>query len=235
MKVLVRLNLFTQSLLVVPIALTAIAASSQSAQAGALTGSFHLDGGYTVGGNPDSSIVTLSKNQLIFTPDPTPVALSLQTGDFAPFNSASIKDILSFGTTFVAENPFLDFGYIDIPGTLGLGLPGEGSITDGVETFTLSKAKYELKQSGANVAIDVALWGDFLIGGVSSKGAGNLSFQTNNTTVAAVQSLLDNGGSLDASFSGALFTAADVPESSPVLSLLGLGVVGAGAVLRKRL
>jgi hypothetical protein len=230
MKTLTSSNLSNSSLLLAPIVLTAVFSSVEPVKAASLNGQFHLDGGVTYGSPPVVSKVTLSKNQLIFSPDPTPVKVSLTTGSFTPFNSASIKDILSFNAPFTAQNPFLDFGYITpVPGVTGYG-SGDSTITDGLQTFTLSQASYALKQSGANVSIDVALWGNFLIGGNSAGGAGNLTFQTNNTTVAAVQSLLDNGGSLNASFSGALFTT--VPEP---LTILGTAVAaGLGFTMKRR-
>ncbi|MEH1865459.1 MAG: PEP-CTERM sorting domain-containing protein [Nostoc sp.] len=223
-----------------PLATAGLFTSAGSAQAAALTGEFSFNGGVTV--NPfASSLVTLKKDSLTFTPDSiiadsngvksTPVGVAAQTGSFLGFNSASIRDIISFASDTV-QNPFLDLGNLTIPGTI---LPGEStaSLADGSNIFTLTSSDYKITQTGANITIAVDLWGYFTSAtGEITKGAGSLSFQRNNTTVAQANAILDTtGGSLaNLTFSGSTFTTS-VPEPA---ALLGLGAVGAVMVMSRR-
>ncbi|WP_071188244.1 PEP-CTERM sorting domain-containing protein [Trichormus sp. NMC-1] len=221
---------------VLPIAAAGLFTSAGSAQAAALVGDFSFNGGTTV--NPfASSTVKLTKDALYFEPQPiTPVAIASQSGNFSSFNSANIGNIISFsGDT--ADNPFLDFGNLTIPGLI---LPAEStaSLTDSLNTFTLKSSDYKVEQSGANVSINVELWGFFTSAtGEISKGAGNITFQKNNTTVLAVNTLLNNGETLTSAsgsgltFSGAAFTAKSTPEPT---TMLGLGLVAAGMTVARR-
>lgn len=207
----------------IPLATAGTFTFAATAQAAALSGEFQFQGGFTA--NPfATSLVTLSKDTLNFTPQPiTPFGVAANTGSFAAFNTGNIGNIISFASD-IADNPFMDFGNLNIPGVI---LPGENttSITDNINTFTLKSADYSIAQSGANVAIDVQLWGIFTSAtGEKSNGAGNLTFQVNNQTVAQVNSTLASGGSIsNLSFSGGAFTTS-VPEPT---TLLGLGLVGA--------
>ncbi|OUL17942.1 PEP-CTERM sorting domain-containing protein [Nostoc sp. 106C] len=200
-----------------------------SAQAAALYGEFQFQGGTTV--NPfATSQVSLTKDTLTFTPQPiTPIGLASNTGTFAAFNTGNIGNIISFASD-IAENPFIDLGNLLIPGVI-LPTDNTSSITDGKNTFSLTSADYSIAQSGANVAIDVQLWGLFTSAtGEKSNGAGNLTFQVNNQTVAQVNSILDRGGSVsNLSFSGGAF--ATVPEPT---TILGLGAVGAVMAMSRR-
>jgi hypothetical protein len=223
-----------------PLAAAGLFTSVGSAQAASLTGEFSFNGGVTV--NPfGSSLVTLKKDSLTFTPDSiiadsngvksTPVGVAAQTGSFLGFNSASIRDIISFASD-TAQNPFLDLGNLTIPGTI---LPGEStaSLADGKNIFTLTSSDYKISQTGANITIAVDLWGYFTSAtGETTKGAGSLSFQRNNTTVAQANTILNTtGGSLaNLTFSGSTFTTS-VPEPA---ALLGLGAVGAVMVMSRR-
>ncbi|MBC1219549.1 PEP-CTERM sorting domain-containing protein [Nostoc sp. UCD121] len=223
-----------------PLATAGMFTSAGSAQAAALKGEFSFNGGLTV--NPfANSLVTLKKDSLTFTPDSiiadsngvksTPVAIAAQTGSFLGFNSASIRDIISFASDTV-QNPFLDLGNLTLPGTI---LPGEStaSLADGKNIFTLKSSDYKITQTGANITIAVDLWGYFTSAtGEITKGAGSLSFQRNNTTVAQANTILNTtGGSLaNLTFSGSTFTTS-VPEPA---ALLGLGAVGAVMVMSRR-
>ncbi|MEO0540163.1 MAG: PEP-CTERM sorting domain-containing protein [Cyanobacteria bacterium P01_A01_bin.105] len=201
-------------------------------------GQFQLGGGVLLPGGVstvDLNSPLSAAPELDFSPEPTPISIVSSSGIFTGFDTASIEDIISFGPPVTVDNPFIDFGVSDF-GAGGVSTPGNASLSDGVDTFELNEASYTLAQSGANVAIDVSLWGDFIIGGATYQGAGNLTFQTNNTSVAAVESLLASGGSLEGmTFSGALFTAdASVPEPSSVLSLLAIGGAAVGSKLKKK-
>ncbi|MEH1924185.1 PEP-CTERM sorting domain-containing protein [Nostoc sp.] len=223
-----------------PLAAAGFFTSAGSAQAASLTGDFSFSGGVTA--NPfASSLVTLKKDSLTFSPDSiiadsngvksTPVSVAAQTGSFLDFNSASIRDIISF-TSNTVQNPFLDLGNLTLPGII---LPGEStaSLADGSNIFTLTSSGYKITQTGANITIAVDLWGYFTSAtGEITNGAGSLSFQRNNTTVAQANSILDTaGGSLDnLTFSGSTFTTS-VPEPA---ALLGLGAVGAVMVMSRR-
>ncbi|WP_413175257.1 PEP-CTERM sorting domain-containing protein [Anabaena azotica] len=225
---------------VLPVVAAGLMTSAGSAQAAALTGDFSFVGGTTY--NPfASSTVKLTKDALTFTPQPiTPIGISSQSGNFSGFNSANIGNIISFsGNT--ADNPFLDLGNLEFFGfpTPGQIFPGANtaSLTDNLNTFTLQSSDYKISQSGANVSIDVELWGFFTSAtGEISKGAGNITFQKNDTTVTSVTNLLNGGGILTSesggglTFSGAAFTA-KVPEPT---TMLGLGLVAAGMTVARR-
>ncbi|MEH1823405.1 MAG: PEP-CTERM sorting domain-containing protein [Nostoc sp.] len=233
------LNAILATTAALPLAAAGLFTSVGSAQAVSLTGEFSFNGGLTA--NPfASSLVTLKKDSLTFTPDSiiadsngvksTPVSVAAQTGSFLDFNSASIRDIISFSSGIV-QNPFLDLGNLTLPGTI---LPGENtaSLADGKNIFTLTSSGYKITQTGANITIAVDLWGYFTSAtGEITNGAGSLSFQRNNTTVAQANSILDTaGGSLDnLTFSGSTFTTS-VPEPA---ALLGLGAVGAVMVMSR--
>lgn len=221
-----------------PIAAAATLTPAGSAQAAALVGEFSFNGGFTAPGG--SSLVHLKKDSLFFTPDSigvgstgflsSPISLASQDGTFVNFNSASIRDVISFGASSF-QNPFLDLGNLVIPGII---LPGDdvSSLNDNVNTFTLVSSSYELDQSGANLDVEVLLSGFFTsASGEVTKGLGNLTFQRNNTTIAQANTILNAGNSLgNLTFSGAVFTTA-VPEPA---TLLGLGVVAAGMAVSRR-
>lgn len=217
----------------ISLSFTGIFTFANSAQAGSFTGEFQLNGGFTSSPTTgENSLVELSATSLIFSPQPvTPVAVSAQTGSFKSFNSANIGNIISF-SPLSADNPFIDFGKTLLPGIIQSS-DDTASITDGINTFILESANYALKQSGANVAIDVALYGLFQSAdGTKSQGAGNLSFQVNDVKVTNVESILNSGGSVkNLAFAGALFTTTSVPEPT---TILGLGIVGAALVMSRR-
>ncbi|MEM1170256.1 MAG: PEP-CTERM sorting domain-containing protein [Cyanobacteria bacterium P01_H01_bin.35] len=212
--------------------------SATTAHAAALNGQFHLSSGLLDG---EVSNIFLSKDSLSFTPIPTPVIIDADTngGTFADFNSAYISEIVSFGSTQTVDS-FLDFGYLEVdilgatPGTVYTGLTDDSSLTDGLNVFNLTQANYTLDQSGANVEIDVKLWGEFVSEtGEVTNGAGNLTFEINNTTVAEIQQQLDDGETIGGlTFSGGLFSdTKKVPEPT---ALFGLGVVAAGFTFLRR-
>ncbi|MEH2116561.1 PEP-CTERM sorting domain-containing protein [Nostoc sp. C052] len=212
----------------IPLATAGMFTSAGSAQAAALSGEIQFNGGFTA---PSGiSQITFSQDALTFTPQPiTPIGIGSTTGNFSAFNSGNIGNIISFSSK-VADNPFIDFGSLTYPGFI---LPGTdtSSITDGLNTFTLTSSSYKLNQDGLNVGIGVALFGYFTSAtGEISNGGGNLTFQVNNASIASVNSILSSGGSIsNLTFSGGTF--ATVPEPT---TLLGLGIVGAGMVMSRR-
>ncbi|MBP0031053.1 PEP-CTERM sorting domain-containing protein [Roseofilum sp. Guam] len=214
-------NQLVASIAVLPLTVAGVMATSSAANAFSST---QFSGGFGIDG---LTSVTLTKDALDFNNEPfTPVALTTQEGVFAPFQTAQIQEVVSFSGD-IYENPFLDFG-TKTPFEVAMGDVGE--ITDGANVFILENAEYDIKQSGANIAIDVALFGIFDIGGETTKGAGNLTFQQNNMTVDEAWAILNSGGSIDdMALSGAVFTA--VPEPA---TLLGLGLVGAALVGTRR-
>ncbi|MBW4644116.1 MAG: PEP-CTERM sorting domain-containing protein [Goleter apudmare HA4340-LM2] len=231
------LNATLAATVAIPVAAASLFTSASSAQAAALTGEFDFDGGTTI--NPSSSsLVTLTSNGLTFTPQPlTPVSISTSSptlgGSFTAFNSASIKNFSFSNNT---EQLLLDFGNLSLfgspsPGVIVNPLTDTSSITDGKDTFTLTSSKYKLSQDGANVNIGVELWGFFTSAtGEKTKGAGNLTFQKNNTTVEQATEILKNGSLANLAFSGGAFTTT-VPEPT---TMLGLGLVGAGMLVSRR-
>jgi len=234
-------NQIVTSIAAIPFALGGLFAGAANA---ASFGQFQLGSGVLV---PDGiSTVTLSDEaldipELDFSPEPTPIRITSSTGIFTSFDTASIEDIISFGSPAVVNNPFIDFGNSDFGDAPGVSSPTNSSISDGVDTFELYEASYRLSQSGENVAIDVDLGGNFIIGGETYKGQGNLTFQYNDITVAQVESILTTGGSLEnMTFSGALFTTSGdgsgvLGETTPEpATLFGLGVVAAGLVASRR-
>ncbi|WP_225896353.1 PEP-CTERM sorting domain-containing protein [Amazonocrinis nigriterrae] len=217
---------------VIPLSVTGIFSFADSAKAESLIGDFQLSNGFTTSPSIASSLVELSATSLIFSPQPvTPISLSAQTGNFLAFNTANIGNIISF-SPLSADNPFLDFGQTLIPGIVQSSAD-TASITDGINIFTLKSASYALKQSGQNIAVDVALDGFFSSGDeTKSQGAGNLTFQINNAQVANVESILSSGGSVkNLAFSGGLFTTTSIPEPA---TLLGLGMVGGVMAMSRR-
>ncbi len=222
-------NQIVASIAALPFALTGLFAGAANA---ATFGEFQLNGGVLTPFT-EATDVSLKREgiDLNFDPEPvTPIGIVNATGMFTGFDTGNIQDIISFGPPVEVENPFIDFGN-STSGAPGVTtLPNE-SITDGEQVFNLKRADYQLSQSGANVAVDIFLYGDFVINGETFKGAGNLTFQENNTTVAAVEQILAAGGSIDdMTFSGAAFTAS-TPEPT---ALFGLGVVATGLVASRR-
>lgn len=219
---------------------SAITLTSSSVNAATFS-QFQLSGGVLIPGG--ISTVTLSGDalsipELDFNLEPTPIGIINPTGIFTGFDTASIEDIITFGPPTIANNPFIDFGNGDFMGAGGVSTPANSSISDGIDTFDLNEASYALTQSGNNVAIDVLLDGNFVIGGQIYGGTGNLTFQISDTTVVQVETLLTNGGSLpNATFSGGLFVTNEATESVPGLSnigavpepstIIGLGLLGA--------
>lgn len=230
---------FFASIAAIPFAIAGVFAHTHIANAAALTGEFHLGSGSVDG---KVSNIFLTKDSLSFTPTPTPVMIDADTngGTFSNFNSAYITEIVSFNSS-TTNNPFLDFGYLELgnsgietPGDVYTGLNDDSSLKDGLNVFNLEQASYQLNQSGDNVAVDVALWGSFVSEtGEETDGAGNLTFQINDTTIAEVQGKLDGGEKIGGlTFSGGLFSESKrVPEPT---TLFGLGVVAAGLIVSRR-
>ncbi|AFY50604.1 PEP-CTERM putative exosortase interaction domain-containing protein [Nostoc sp. PCC 7524] len=219
------------TLALLPLAAIGFMVSASSAKAAALTGSFHFNGGFSVPAGA-SSLVEFTQDSLKFSPQPiTPIILSSQTGSFTAFNSANIADEIIFNPSLSTTVPLFDFGNLPANGVV---MPGDdtSSLIDGVNTFTLTSASYELLQLGANVAINVGLNGFFTSStGEETQGSGIFTFQALNTTVDDLNTLLTSGASTGyLSFSGGVFTTT-VPEPA---TLTGLGLVGAAIGISRR-
>jgi len=181
-----------------------------------------FNGGFTLG--EGTTLATISSNSLFFSAQTAPISLSQQEGSFlSSFNSASIGNIQSFGDPLVVDDPFFDFGNLaPIPGVVGFG--GEGSIADGVNTFSLSDIFFNVAQSGANVSVDLALYGTFIDEfGNTSDGAGNITLQANDVTVQEFADVIASGGSFTSTFSGAIFDSSVLDFSKEGLNTTLLG------------
>ncbi len=227
-------NKIVASLAAIPFALAGVFAGTGAANADPLVGEFQLNPALNAPLFENSSVF-LTKDALYFKPEPTGVIIdssSPNAGSFTAFNLAVVSEILSFGPPTDAVNPFLDFGFATPP-ILSDDPTEQPSVFDGLNVFNLDEASYELMQNGANVSIQVELWGDFVSEtGEVTKGAGNLTFQYNNSTVAELQAKLDSDGEIDdMTFSGGLFATASTPEPT---TLFGLGVVAAGLTVSRR-
>ncbi|HBL14786.1 MAG TPA: PEP-CTERM sorting domain-containing protein [Cyanobacteria bacterium UBA11162] len=206
-------NAIIGSLAVLPLVAAGVFTNAGSASAAALVGEFQFNGGFTT--------ATISSNLVDFT-EPGLIFLNLQTDSFVPFNSAFVNDLTPIGGA-AAVNPFMDLETAMFPGA-----------GDGFNLFNVTSINpFAISQSGANVAIDLAVFGNFVSAdGMISKGAGNLTFQVNNAEAADIQALIASGGSVNAAFSGGAFAMASVPEPT---TLAGLGLVaGSLAFARNR-
>ncbi|NES85588.1 MAG: PEP-CTERM sorting domain-containing protein [Moorea sp. SIO2B7] len=212
------------SITAIPIAAASMLTFNGSAVAAALNGAFQFSGGFsnldfsedtiTFGENPDG------QNPFIITP-------ASQTGSFTSFQTAYIKDIPVVPDLSPGNNPFLDL-------ETGIAIPGRTG--DGQNLFNLTKVdEFGLSQSGANVSIELAFFGEFVSATNDiTKGAGNLTFQIEDTTVAQVEAALASGTVYEnLGYSGAVFTVA-VPEPSSIGGLLVFGLSSGAAFIRKR-
>jgi len=209
------------SIAALPLVLAGALTSAGSANAAALSGQFQFNGGF-------SSINFSQAGGVTFNPGLLPssqIILTGQTGSFAPFTSALIKSNIPnvpLNPPGPAINPFLDFSFT---------FPAVGT----GNTFTLTKVDgYDIQNNGANAAVNLAIFGFFKSStGEITQGAGNLTWQINNTNAATVKDNLAKGVVYrNLGFSGAAFTATSVPEPT---TLAGLGLVaGALAVSRRR-
>ncbi|MDY7008727.1 MAG: PEP-CTERM sorting domain-containing protein [Cyanobacteriota bacterium] len=141
---------------------------------------------------------------------PLIIASNTATGSFNQF--AGIDTTINgslFFDPFESPNPFIDFG--------------------GGNQFNLKNAEIgEVIQSGENASVDVILEGIFISeNGDRSNGAGNLTLQFNDTLASTIEAQLEAGDTLEAQFSGALFSTVSTPEPT---ALFGLGVVATGLV-----
>ncbi|MDJ0692663.1 MAG: PEP-CTERM sorting domain-containing protein [Xenococcaceae cyanobacterium MO_188.B32] len=227
----------TSKTAIVPLTVLGLVTTANSANATALTGEFQLGVGTIFPST--TSTVSLSSDSLIFTPQLiTPISITSQTDSFTDFNTGNIGNIISFSSN-IAHNPFIDFGTTVVPGLFGL-YPGDHtSIIDGLNTFSLQSSSYSLNQSGSNVAVDVALAGFFTSAdGDVSQGAGNLTFQINNTNVNKIEGILNDGSSISGlTFSGGLFSSSEttsVPEPTTTGAFLFLGAIGATKAARRK-
>ncbi|WP_392481172.1 PEP-CTERM sorting domain-containing protein [Nostoc sp. C110] len=187
----------------IPLATAGLFTSAGSAQA--YIGSFNYS---TSDRNPsdEPTQATLSKTSINFLPNPGAILLTNQTGDFLSNSRGFIK---SFQT-----NPFISpSGFIDV-GTL-----------DGIKLLSLTSldpAVFTPQNGGTD--INLGFKGLFEDG---SKAEGYITFATQDT---AAKTTYDNGGIINASFTGLAVTS--VPEPA---ALLGLGaVVGVMAMSRRR-
>jgi hypothetical protein len=198
-------NQIVASIATIPFIIAGTLTQTQASQAAALTGSFHFDGA-----DEPSTTVEFSQEMLDFKPDENPlIDLKVQTGSFAEFETALIKDIdlnsqesqlfMDFGNNnslFLKELSEYDLEYDDFAGTTGVTLEFQG--------FFESKT------------------------GEKSNARGRITFQTSEKVT---ESDLKNGEVFAASFSGVSVSAERVPEPT---ALFGLGVAAIGLVVSRR-
>lgn len=189
------------------VAFTGVMANAGIANA-ALIGEFQFSG---------LGVAEFTKDYLNFNPNPSPLFISplAATGSFQEFTgiSTTIRGPVEFDP-FSAPVPFINFG--------------------GGNTFELQEASIgEIIQSGENASLDIHLYGTFSsTDGDQNKGAGNITLQFNDILASTIEEQLEDGETLIAQFSGAMFsTTVSTPEPT---ALFGLGVVATGLVASRK-
>ncbi|NET16119.1 MAG: PEP-CTERM sorting domain-containing protein [Okeania sp. SIO1H6] len=205
-------NQIIASIASIPFALGTLFAGTGTAEAAALIGEFQFAG---------IGAAEFTQDELNFNPNPSSLFLSpiTTTGSFEQFAGTSttttIHGPIQFDTLLEPDNTFIDFG--------------------GGNRFSLEEASIgEVIQSGQNVSLDIILEGIFeSADGDESDGAGNITLQFNDTTASAVSQQLEDGETLTAQFSGALYSKTErVPEPTTTVGLLIVGTL-ASFVLRQ--
>jgi hypothetical protein len=212
------------SLTAVSIATFSYFSTVNSASAATLVGQFQFDGA-----DKPNTTMTLSKTSFTFAPNPGQFNLKTgsATGTFASegFTRGRIQGPVTVGSNS-GPNPFFD-----------LGTSAAASITDNKNIFKIAQvSNYTFTQN-----LLTKLWtGSIGFTGIFtgnnktevSDGAGELTFQLSDSQKQS----FDKGNNVTkVAFSG-ISIAADkkaVPESSSVLGLAALGLVGTIAVARK--
>jgi hypothetical protein len=185
-----------------PLATAGLFTSAGSAQA--YIGSFNYS---TSDRNPSDEVTkaTVSKTSVNFLPNPGAILLTHQTGDFLSDRRGFIK---SFQTNpFVSPSAFIDVATLD-----GIKL---------LSLTSLNPAIFTSQNGGTD--INLSFKGLFEDG---SQAEGYITFATQDR---AAKTTYDNGGIIDASFTGLAVTS--VPEPA---ALLGLGAVGAVMAMSRR-
>ncbi|MEM1169294.1 MAG: PEP-CTERM sorting domain-containing protein [Cyanobacteria bacterium P01_H01_bin.35] len=193
------------------IAFTGVTANAGIANAAALIGEFQFVG---------LGAASLTQEELNFEFNPTNLFISSTTaiGSFNQFAGmeTTITSPVVFNP-FSAPIPFIDFGDNNV--------------------FNLQEASIgEFIQSGDNTSVDIILKGTFFSAdGDQSDGSGNITIQFNDALASDIEQQVEDGETLTAQFSGALFSEETrrVPEPS---AILGLGLfAGAGILSKKKL
>ncbi|OUL30639.1 hypothetical protein BV372_21195 [Nostoc sp. T09] len=202
----------------IPLATAGMFTSAGSAQAAALTGSFH----YNPYDNPSTdnlTTVNFSKSALTFLPDPGAVALSLQQGDFTAFKKAYIY---GFNT-----NPFSGpVKFLDLGTTLNLPEPNGKDV---LKLTSFGNASFSDQANGKATDVNITFQGFF------EAADGSLSSADGYITLAIlggkniVEKNYNDGLLQAASFTG--LAATSVPEPT---TILGLGAVGAVMAMSRR-
>jgi hypothetical protein len=215
-------NAILNSIAAVSLASVSYFSTINSASAATLVGQFQFDGA-----DAPNTTITLSQNSFTFDPNPGQFNIknNSATGTFVGFTKATINGPVSVPGNS-GPNPFFDLG-------TGLG----GDLTDNKNIFNISLVdnySFTLNAITGLYAGSVGFKGIFTGNNNTevSDGAGLLTFQL----TSAQKTSFDRGNRLtNVAFSGVSIAAAakPVPESSSLLGLLGLGVVGAVAVTRK--
>ncbi|MEQ8542056.1 MAG: PEP-CTERM sorting domain-containing protein [Coleofasciculus sp. D1-CHI-01] len=202
------------SLAVLPLAAAGMLASAGAANA--LSGDFQL--------TSFDTLANIKQDSIDFFDDDSQVFVSAATDDFAAFSAATINDVVSISGDMV-DNPLLDLGVFSFP-TL------DPSVTDGDNVFNVTSVDGPFKFADAadGSTLSIGFFGEFVGGGKTTKGSGNLTFQVANLTAAEAEVALSDGGLNNVAFSGAFISVESVPEPA---TMLGLGVVAGSLALSR--
>jgi hypothetical protein len=207
-----------------------------TAQAAPVTGEANIAGN-----------VTVTSNSVLFNPTFTNTAGAMETGNFAGLTGGTIMSLTGGPATGATNVP----GFVQF--TTGLAAPITFDLTfiaPGVGTTgacassapgtlcTPAGSPFTLLQLSSNTVIaSLQLNGNAYTGSSNTGTSFTRSiFSTQtaiNCTIPQVLAQLNNGGSITGITYSATFAASPVPEPASIL-LMGMGLVGAGIVARRK-